>query len=124
MLRRVILVRTEVWEGSITSIISVKGNSDLKTTLALTSNKKHTSVTIKKAIFWDMTPCGCCKNRSFGGTYRLHNQGENNQQARNNVKYNQQLLSSVLRLIVTANFFLGSLIIFILIMEAIFSSET
>jgi hypothetical protein len=23
----------------------------------------------KNAIFWDVTPCGCCKDRRFGGTY-------------------------------------------------------
>jgi hypothetical protein len=29
-------------------------------------------VTMKNGVFWDVTPCGCCKNRRFGGTYRLH----------------------------------------------------
>jgi hypothetical protein len=27
-----------------------------------------TAVTMKKGVFWDVTPCGSCKNRSFGGT--------------------------------------------------------
>jgi hypothetical protein len=27
-------------------------------------------------IFWEMTPCGSYKNRRFGGSYRLHLQGE------------------------------------------------
>jgi hypothetical protein len=27
-------------------------------------------------IFWEMTPCGTYKNRHFGGSYRLHLQGE------------------------------------------------
>jgi hypothetical protein len=26
-------------------------------------------------VFWDITPCGSIKNRRFGGTYRLHLQG-------------------------------------------------
>jgi hypothetical protein len=26
-------------------------------------------VTVKNGIFWDVTPCGSCKNRRFGGTY-------------------------------------------------------
>jgi hypothetical protein len=26
------------------------------------------SIIIKNAIFWDVTPCGACKNRRFGGT--------------------------------------------------------
>jgi hypothetical protein len=27
-----------------------------------------TAVTTKNAVFWDVTPCGSCKNRRFGGT--------------------------------------------------------
>jgi hypothetical protein len=27
-----------------------------------------TVVTMKNAAFWDVTPCGSCKNRRFGGT--------------------------------------------------------
>jgi hypothetical protein len=30
---------------------------------------------MKNAVFWDVT-LGSCKNRLFGGTYRLHRQGE------------------------------------------------
>jgi hypothetical protein len=30
-----------------------------------------TEVTMKNGIFRDVTPCGSCKNRRFGGTYRL-----------------------------------------------------
>jgi hypothetical protein len=26
-------------------------------------------------VFWDVTPCGSCKNRRFGGTYHLLLQG-------------------------------------------------
>jgi hypothetical protein len=25
------------------------------------------AVTLKNAVFWDVTPCGSCKNRRFGG---------------------------------------------------------
>jgi hypothetical protein len=31
---------------------------------------------MKNAVFWDVTPYGSCKNRLFGGTYRLHHQGD------------------------------------------------
>jgi hypothetical protein len=31
-----------------------------------------TAVTMKNAVFWDVTPCRYCVNRRFGGTYRLH----------------------------------------------------
>jgi hypothetical protein len=27
---------------------------------------------MKNAVFWNGTSCGSCKNRRFGGTYRLH----------------------------------------------------
>jgi hypothetical protein len=27
-----------------------------------------TAVAIKNGVFWDITPCGSCKNRRFGGT--------------------------------------------------------
>jgi hypothetical protein len=27
-----------------------------------------TTVTMKNGAFWDVTPCGSCKNRRFGGT--------------------------------------------------------
>jgi hypothetical protein len=26
---------------------------------------------MKNGVFWDVTACGSCKNRRFGGTYRL-----------------------------------------------------
>jgi hypothetical protein len=26
---------------------------------------------MKNGVFWDVTPCGSCKNRRFGGTLRL-----------------------------------------------------
>jgi hypothetical protein len=31
-------------------------------------------------IFWEMTPCGSYKNRRFGESYRLHLQGERDEQ--------------------------------------------
>jgi hypothetical protein len=34
------------------------------------------SVTMKNAVFWDVTPCGSCENRRFGGTYCLRHQGD------------------------------------------------
>jgi hypothetical protein len=27
-----------------------------------------TAVSMKNCVFWDVTPCGSCKNRRFGGT--------------------------------------------------------
>jgi hypothetical protein len=53
---------------------------------------------MNNAASWNVTPFGSCKNGRFGGTYRLHRQGENNPPS--------------------------SLIFFTLVMEAILSAET
>jgi hypothetical protein len=37
-----------------------------------------TAVTMKNGVFWVVTTCGSCKNRRFGGTWRLLNQGDKN----------------------------------------------
>jgi hypothetical protein len=36
------------------------------------------AVTVQNGVFWDVTPCGSCKNRRFGGTQRLHHQDDKN----------------------------------------------
>jgi hypothetical protein len=33
---------------------------------------------LENAVFWDVTASGSCKNRRFGGKYRLHHQGDMN----------------------------------------------
>jgi hypothetical protein len=35
-----------------------------------------TVVTMKNGVFWNVTPCGSCKNRRFGGTWCLLHQGD------------------------------------------------
>jgi hypothetical protein len=42
-----------------------------------------TAMPMKNDVFWDVTPYGSCKNRSFGGTNRFHHQGDNNWRAKN-----------------------------------------
>jgi hypothetical protein len=79
-----------------------------------------TAVTKKNAVFWDMTPCGSCNSRRFGGTYHLHHQGAKNQRARDNVNSNFHLKHAV----VTANVVPSSPILVTLMMEAICSSES
>jgi hypothetical protein len=37
-----------------------------------------TAVTMKNGVFWVVTPYGSCKNRRFGGTWRLLHQGDKN----------------------------------------------
>jgi hypothetical protein len=34
--------------------------------------------TAKNGVFWDVTPCGFCKNRRFGRTLRLFHQSDRN----------------------------------------------
>jgi hypothetical protein len=45
----------------------------------------HSFWTLKNGVFWVVTPCGSCKNRRFGGTWRLLLQGDKNLWTRNNV---------------------------------------
>jgi hypothetical protein len=40
------------------------------------------AVTMTNGMFWDVTPCGACKNRRFGGMYPFHHQGDKNWRAR------------------------------------------
>jgi hypothetical protein len=67
MLRRVALVRTDVSEELSASFIRVNKISELGTKLYL-----------KNGVFWDVTPCGSCKNRRFRGTQRLLHQDDKN----------------------------------------------
>jgi hypothetical protein len=48
------------------------------------------ALTMKNGVCLVVTPCGSCKNRRFGGTYRLHYQGDRNRRARNKISSNQQ----------------------------------
>jgi hypothetical protein len=47
-----------------------------------------TAVTMKNGVFGVVTPCGSCKNRRFGGTWRLFHQGDKNLCTRNNTSCN------------------------------------
>jgi hypothetical protein len=38
---------------------------------------------MKNVVFWDVTSCGSCTNRRFGGRYRLYHD-DKNRRARNN----------------------------------------
>jgi hypothetical protein len=38
---------------------------------------------VKNGVFWDVTPCGSCKNWLFRGTWRHHHQGDKNRWTRN-----------------------------------------
>jgi hypothetical protein len=74
------------------------------------------AVTMKNGIFWDVTPCGSCKNRRFGGTYQFHQQGDKNS--------GTVFILSVRQSLVTANIVPSFLILVTLMMEELYSSET
>jgi hypothetical protein len=64
-------------------------------------------VTMKNAVFRDVTPCGSFKNGRYGGTYSLNHKSDR-----------------VLRLLVTTNAIPSLLIRFAQMMEALLYSET
>jgi hypothetical protein len=35
---------------------------------------------MKNTVFWDVALCGSCNNRHFREMYRLHHQGDKNQE--------------------------------------------
>jgi hypothetical protein len=49
---------------------------------------KNNNTLKKNAVFWDVTPCGSCKNQRYVGTYRLHHQGDKNRRVRSNIMTN------------------------------------
>jgi hypothetical protein len=80
--------------------------------------------TKKNGVFWDITPCGSCKNRRFG---RLLHQGDkiNELGTAPAVTSNRHMLRrSVRRLLVTASVVPSSPILVTLMKEALISSET
>jgi hypothetical protein len=91
---------------------------------------------MKNGVFWDITPCGSCKNRCFGGTRGLLHQGDKNRWTRNkasltsnrrtrrNAKRAMVFLRSARRLLATASVVPSSPIIVNLMEEALNSSET
>jgi hypothetical protein len=85
-----------------------------------------TAVTMKNAVFWDVTPCGSCKtdvSEELSASIQNTTQNTNYK----NTEYKRQyfvFLRSVCRLLVTTNVVPSSPILVTLMMEAISSSET
>jgi hypothetical protein len=96
----------------IAYIIRMTRISELRTTLAVTSNYS----TVRRS-------CGSCKNQRLGEIYPLHLQGQKNQRIRK-VSCNKQNLRRLFQLLVVANVVPSLLIPLILMIEAICSSET
>jgi hypothetical protein len=76
---------------------------------------------MKNGVFCDVTPCGSCKNRRFGGTLRLLHQGDKNRRTMNS---HLVFLRSVRRLLVTASVAASSPILVTLMKEGLSSPET
>jgi hypothetical protein len=74
-----------------------------------------TAATIKNGVFLDATPCGSCKNRRFGGTRRLHHQGDKNRWTKNVAQRAS---------VASYGYVLSSPILVTLLMKALSSSET
>jgi hypothetical protein len=70
-----------------------------------------TAVTMENGVFWDATPCGCCKSRRFGKSRAV-------------TSNRRTILPSVRWLLVTANVVPSSQILVTLMKEALGSSET
>jgi hypothetical protein len=79
---------------------------------------------MKNGVFWDVTPCGSCKNRRFGGTcasfIRMTRIGE----LGTTLAATSNLLCSVHRLLVAGNVVPSSPILVTLMKEALGFSET
>jgi hypothetical protein len=71
---------------------------------------------MKNAMFWDVTPCGSCENRRFGGTSNIGMKGISE-------LGNTLAVTSMFYAFVSANIVPSSLIIFIPKMVTIRSSE-
>jgi hypothetical protein len=91
-----------------------------------------TAVTMQNGVFWDVTPCGSCKNRRFGGTKRPLHQGDKNRRLGTTLAVTSNrrtlrrmvFLRSVRRLLVTASVVPSSPILVTLMKGALSSSET
>jgi hypothetical protein len=68
--------------------LSEFGNLDSAPCLEFCILENRTFRKMKNAVFSDVTQCGSFRNRRFGGTHRLHHQGDKNRCATNNVSSN------------------------------------
>jgi hypothetical protein len=74
----------------------------------------------KNGVFWNVTQCGSCKNRRFGGTLLLLHQSYKNRWTRNNAVF----LRSLRRFLVTVSVVPSSPILVTVLKEVLSSSET
>jgi hypothetical protein len=80
-----------LWKKGMSRIFrEVKGGWLIRLTSSVPSLSRQSKTvgTLKKGVFWDVTPCGSYKNRRFGGSWRLLHQGDKNRWTRNNTSCN------------------------------------
>jgi hypothetical protein len=77
---------------------------------------------MKNLILWDVTPCGCCKNRRFGRSHLFIIGGDKNRRAKNKQTRCEEI-SSQRASVAIYGYVPGSPILVTLIMEALSSSE-
>jgi hypothetical protein len=61
-------INTEIYSGDISVSDYASPFFTSKFFLVNVRFEVFTAVTMKNDVFWDITPCGSCKNRRFGGT--------------------------------------------------------
>jgi hypothetical protein len=79
---------------------------------------------MKNDVSWDITPCGACKNRRFGGMYLRHHQSERISELGTMLAVTSNRSTLRKKSLTTANVVPRSLILSTLMMEPIGSSET
>jgi hypothetical protein len=98
----------------------INHNSHVKNVLFSVAIENKRTKNMKNGVFWVVTPCGFCKNRRFGWTWRLLHQGDKNRRTlrRNSIS------SQRTRLLVAACVVHSSPIFATLMKEAPDSSKT
>jgi hypothetical protein len=56
------------WAGHVARIDAKKGIYDVIGKVRGKVMTRKIKKQVKNGVFWDVTPCGSCKNRRFGGT--------------------------------------------------------
>jgi hypothetical protein len=69
------------------------------------TSEVFTAVNMKNVVFWDISPCGSCRNRRFVRTYRLYPPGENIQRTKNTLARASDC-STLRSIVAIANMFL------------------
>jgi hypothetical protein len=70
-------------KATASSVRTESSHSSSKATYSYVRFEVSMAVAMKNVVFWYVAPCGSCKNRRFGGKYRLHHQQASNNDSNN-----------------------------------------